>query len=213
MIGAGTNEYEPYPTEMANYFYSLLFCDIPENFWGWVESPAKPVFDPTFSERAIRAIAEDKDGESRIRALAYRRLRLEGCAVPQRLLLGVVVETPLPRGLDTLAAYADGRIRYIHGSGKEVAVEKDVASMRGPRKALLSGAQDVVDELTPLQELRAPPPKAPNVRVTSVASDGLYVGEANLEELTRDPLGGPILRATSDLMTAVIEYAKANAPR
>jgi len=49
--------------------------------------------------------------------------------------------------------------------------------------------------------------------VTSIVSDGLYVGEANLEELTRDPLGGPILRATGDLLTAVVDYAKANTPR
>ncbi|MBI3437543.1 MAG: hypothetical protein HY054_02610 [Proteobacteria bacterium] len=213
MTGVGTSEYEPYPTEMANHFYSLLFCDIPQNFWAWAEGPAQPIFATSFNEKAVRALAEDKNGESRIRALAYRRLRLEGCAVPQRLLLGVVVETPLPRGLDALAAYVDGRVRYLHGSGKEVAVEHDVVAMRGPRQALLRGAQDVVDELTPLQELRWPPPKAPNVRVTSVVSDGLYVGEANMGELTQDPLGGPILRATSDLMTAVIDYAKAKAPR
>jgi hypothetical protein len=138
-------------------------------------------------------------------------MKREKCAVPQRILLGVVVETPLPRGLDTLAAFVDGRIRYIHGSGKQIVIEKDVPSTRSPRKALFAAAQDVVDELMPLTEVRSPPPKPPNVRVTSVASDGLYVGEANLEQLTADPLGGPILRATSDLLTAVVDYAKANA--
>src|SRR5689334_14655517 len=127
MTGVGTSEYEPYPTEMANHFYSLLFCDIPHNLWAWEEGPAKPIFAPTFNEKAIRALADDKNGGSRIRALAYRLLRLEGCAVPERLVLGVVVETPWPRGLDALAAYTDGRVRYLHGSGKEVAVEHDVA--------------------------------------------------------------------------------------
>jgi len=67
--------------------------------------------------------------------------------------------------------------------------------------------------LTPITEIRSPPPPAGNVRITSVVSDGLYVGEANLEALTRDPLGGPILRAASDLMNAVLEYAKASKRR
>lgn len=205
--------YEPYSDQYANDVYSHLFCDVPENFMAWAEGPTLPVFSPDFNERAVRAIADDKTEESRVRALAYNRLRKERCAVPPRVLLGVVVETPLPRGLDAIAVYVDGRIRYIHGSGKQVAIEKDVESMRPPRKALLGAAQDIVDELSPLAELRSPPPKTPNVRVTSIVSDGLYVGEANSEELTRDPLGGPILRATSDLLSAVIDYAKANTPR
>ncbi|MFZ2031767.1 MAG: hypothetical protein WAU68_15760 [Vitreimonas sp.] len=212
MIGEPRSDFEPYPDGVANRFYSLLFCDLPINYLAWAEGSASWIFNPQFNERAVRAIAEDKNAESRVRALAYRRLKREKCAVQPRILLGVVVETPLPRGLDTLGTYADGRIRYIHGSGKQIVIEKDVPSTREPRKALLSAAQDVVDELAPLAEARSPPPKAPNVRVTSIVSDGLYVGEANLQQLTADPLGGPILRATSDLLTAVVDYARANAP-
>ena len=205
--------YEPYSDQYANDVYCHLFCDVPENFVAWAEGPALPVFALQFNEKAVRAIAEDKNVESRVRALAYNRLKKERCAVPPRILLGVVVETPLPRGLDAMAVYIDGRVRYIHGSGRQVVIEKDAESMRAPRKALLSAAQDIVDELSPLSELRSPPPKAPNVRVTSVVSDGLYVGEANSDELAQDPLGGPILRATSDLLNAVIDHAKANAQR
>lgn len=86
-------------------------------------------------------------------------------------------------------------------------------TLRAPRQALLSAAQDVVDELEPIAEIRSPPPPSGNVRITSVVSDGLYVGEANLEALTRDPLGGPILRAASDLMNAVLDYSKTNKRR
>ncbi len=202
-------EYQPYADEASNYVYSVVFCDVPERFFGWEEHQA--VFTAAFNEKAVRAVADDKNAESWIRAMAYRQLQQHRCAVPQRMLLGVVVETPLPRGLDTLTAYVDGRIRYIHGSGKQIIIEKDVPSTRDARRTLLRAAQDIVDELRPLSEPRSPPPKAPNVRVTAIASDGLYVGEANLEQLTSDPLGGPILRATSDLLTAVIDYAKVNA--
>jgi len=202
-------DYKPYADEGSNYVYTSVFCDVPDQFAGTEEVQA--LFTPVFNERAVRAIADNKNEESWIRALAYRRLQQQRCAVPQRILLGVVVEAPLPRGLDTLTAYVDGRIRYIHGSGKQIIIEKDVPSTRASRKALLNAAQDIVDELRPLTEPRSPPPRAPNVRVTSIVSDGLYVGEANLEQLTSDPLGGPILRATSELLTAVIDYAKANA--
>jgi hypothetical protein len=151
--------------------------------------------------------------ESRIRALAYSRLRAENRSVPQKIMLGVVVETPLPRGLDVLATYIDGRVRYINGSGRRATIERDAPSLRGPREALLRATQDVVDELQPIEGVRSPPPKLGNVRITGVASDGLYVGEADLAALTQDPLGGPILRAASDLLAAVLDYAKANKKR
>jgi len=208
-----SNDYQPYPDVRSNRFYNLLFCDIPGGYTAWSKGPLRPLFDSAFDEKAVRSLADDKNNESRMRALAYSRLKAEHCAIPPRILLGVIVETPLPRGLDTLATYTDGRIRYINGTGRRATIEKDVPSLRAPRQALLSAAQEVVDELTPIEDIRSPPPQAGNVRITSVVSDGLYVGEANLEALTRDPLGGPVLRATSDLMNAVLEYSKANKPR
>ena len=208
-----SGDYQPYPEDISNRFYNLLFCDIPGGYTAWSKGALRPLFARVFDEKAVRAIADDKNNESRMRALAYSRLKSERCSVPQRILFGVIVETPLPRGLDTLATYTDGRIRYINGSGRRATIEKDVPVLRAPRQALLSAAQDVVDELTPITEIRSPPPPAGNVRITSVVSDGLYVGEANLEALTRDPLGGPILRAASDLMNAVLEYAKASKRR
>ncbi len=207
------NEYWPYRDNASNRVYNRLFCDMPQAYPDWNKPPLGALFDFTFDEKAIRAIADDKNNESRIRALAYWRLGGQRCAVPPRILLGVVVETPLPRGLDVLATYVDGRVRYINGSGRRATIERDLPSLREPRQALLRAAQDVVDELSPSTEVRSPPPKDGNVRITSIVSDGHYVGEANLEALTRDPLGGPILRAASDLMNAVLEYAKTNKRR
>lgn len=201
--------YQPYGDEGSNYLYSALFCDMPEQFADSQE--VAPLFTQPFNEKAVRALAEDNNAESWIRAFAFGKLRQQRRPVPQRILLGVVVEAPLPRGLDTLAAYIDGRVRYVHGSGTHVIIEKDLPSTREPRGTLLHAAQDIVDELTPLLEPRSPPPAQPNVRVTAIASDGLYVGEANLEQLTSDPIGGPILRATSALIEAVVAHARANA--
>lgn len=201
--------YQPYADERSNHIYNLNFCDALESFFAWNTGSLSPLFEASFDERKVRAIAEDKTIESRIRALAFSRLRENRLSVPQKLLLGVVVETPLPRGLDVMAAYADGRIRYINGAGRRATIEKDAPELRPIRQALLGATQDVVDELQPNSAPRSPPPALGNMRITGVASDGLYVGEANLEALTQDPLGGPIVRATAELSTAVLQYSKA----
>jgi hypothetical protein len=208
-----TTEFEPYPERRSNRFYNLLFCDIPGAYLSWSKGAIQPLFARNFDEKAVRSIAEDRQAESRMRALAYGRLRTEGRAVPEGVVLGVIVETPLPRGLDTLATYIDGRVRYINGTGARATIERDLPSLRRSRAALFKAAQDVVDEMQPSPDLRAPPPKLGNVRITSLASDGNYVGEANLEALTSDPLGGPILRATTELLEAVLEYSKTNKRR
>src|SRR5262249_9055037 len=109
--------YNPYSEEQTNKIYNLLFADDPNLFDRWSEeqgSAFAPIFDPQFNERAVRAVADDERAESRLRVLAFNRLRAERKQVPAKKLLGVVIEAPLARGLDTLAAYPDGRLRYIN---------------------------------------------------------------------------------------------------
>jgi hypothetical protein len=102
----------PYAQPEVNKIYNLLFCDDIALF-----KPAKVeadwqqmLFDEKPDTGALLALAEDEGNESRVRALAYRRLRELGQRVPARKLLGTVIEVPLDNGLDVLAAYADGRV-------------------------------------------------------------------------------------------------------
>jgi hypothetical protein len=62
---------------------------------------------------ALRKIAEDQANEGRVRALAYNRLRAAGEKVAPKKLLGVIIEVPLQQGLDVLAAFSEGGIRYL----------------------------------------------------------------------------------------------------
>ena len=62
-------------------------------------------------------IAVDPDIESRVRMLAFNRLRAMGLPTPAKQLLGTIIEFPQRGGLDTLAAFADGRVRYINQTG------------------------------------------------------------------------------------------------
>lgn len=55
----------------------------------------------------------------------------------------MVLEVHLKGGLDTLAAYADGSIRYINYSGSLVVSERADAEIRGLIDTLLRAGQDV----------------------------------------------------------------------
>jgi hypothetical protein len=200
----------PYRDANVNQIYNLMFCDTPELYGAWNVGDAVSVFAQPLNERAVRAIADDNAAESRMRALAFNRLKGEGRAVPKGTLLGVVVEAALDRGLDTLAAYADGRVRYINASEKMILLEQDPPSLRDAREDLLSASAEVLDELAPAELPRPNAPKKGDVRLSFIVSDGLYVGQAEMNALAQDYLGGPILKAANRLLDATIAFASEN---
>ena len=134
--------YSPYDSEAANTIYNLLFCDNPASF------KAKPGEKPSYWQaalnsapadvEALRALASDATQEGRIRFLAFSRLRELGNAVQPKILLGVIVEVPLSEGLDALAAFSEGGIRYVNQSGKLVVMKASQVSYRWSSACLLS---------------------------------------------------------------------------
>jgi len=203
----------PYGNDAANFMYNLLFCD-DTALWarGATDNPGTPVamiLSDTPDAARIDAIANDATLESRERALAFNWLRQHGHTVPRRLLLGTIVEVPLERGLDTLAAFGDGRVRYINQTGGMSIFEGVVAAIQPAVRALLTVSQAVVDKIGPWDKPRLPAPKAGNVRLTFLVSDGLYFGEGKFADLSRDGLGGPVIAAAGKLLTQVVEMATA----
>lgn len=73
--------------------------------------------------KALKNISEDEINEGRVRAIAYNRLRVSGQKVPSKKVLGVIVEVPQTQGLDVLAAFSEGGVRYLNQSGKVVIFE------------------------------------------------------------------------------------------
>jgi hypothetical protein len=208
---AGAAEfYKPYAEPHINFLYNLLFCDdialfknesTAESHGLW---PTLLADEPDF--QALMAIAENEHEESRIRILAYHRLRAEGQPVPPKILLGVVVEVPLPQGLDVLAAFADGRVRYLNQSGRAAIFEEGGApQVEALAKELIGVSQPVVNQIGPWDQQRLPPPRQGNVRMTFLVSDGLYFGEGPFETLQKDALGGPVLAKASQLLQLVVE--------
>lgn len=199
--------YSPYASEAANAIYNLLFCDNSAAF------KAKPSERPThwqavlFSApadvEALRALASDATQEGRIRFLAFSRLRELDNAVQPKILLGVIVEVPLVGGLDALATFSEGGIRYVNQSGKLVVIE-GVASFLPMVKRLFAVAEPVVAQIGPWDKPRLSPPKQGNVRLTFLVSDGLYFGEGPMSAMQREAMAGPIIQQATELLQAVV---------
>ena len=198
----------PYDKESVNFMYNLLFCDEPSLFNKSGDgSPAywEETLFVSPNEKNVRALAENTNEESRVRALAYNWLRKNKKTLTKGILLGVIVEVPLEGGLDTLAAYSDGRVRYINQTGKLTVVELGGSvSIEKLAKELVEVSTPVVQKLGPWEKDRLPSPAAGNIRLTFLVSDGLYFGEGPLNIMQGEPMAAPIIRKAIELLQAVV---------
>lgn len=199
--------YSPYAGEAPNFIYNLLFCDDPDSFKAKPGEPSTPwqeaIFSEPFNISSIEAVASDLSQEGRVRYLAFSRLRELGQHVPPKILLAVIVEVSLDSGLDTLAAFSEGGVRYVNHSGKLVVIEGN-ASILSTVKDLFTSAQPVVARLGPWESLRLAPPKKGNVRLTFLVSDGLYLGEGPMSQMQGDAMAGPIIYRSTKLLQEVV---------
>jgi hypothetical protein len=198
--------YAPYANEATNTIYNLLFCDTPSAFKPRPGEVPEPWKDAMFKEpadvAAIQALASDVSQEGRIRSLAYNRLRQLGRPVPAKTLLGVIVEVPLTGGLDVLAAFSEGGVRYINHTGKLVFFEA-VPSLQPLVRKLFDASEPVVARQGPWNKARLSPPMPGNVRLTFLVSDGLYFGEGPMSAMQQEPMAGPIIQRATELLQAV----------
>jgi len=203
--------HQPYKGGATNFLYNLIFCDDLALFRPEDSKPLSGalavLFSPTPRMEDIERIAKDENQESRIRILAFNFLRLHKVAVPSRQLLGVVIEVPLEGGLDTLAVFADGRMRYINQSEKIAIFEATPPTMDIPSQKLMQASAVALARIGPWDKPRLPPPVEGNVRLTFLVSDGLYFGEGPFSAIQRDPIGGPVLLAASELLAKIVDTA------
>jgi len=200
--------HRPYDRPDIDLIYNLLFCDDPDLFQSSGSKPTGSLAavlakDTPTSE--LERIAGSGGEESRLRVLAYNRLRAGGTPVPRRQLLGAVVEVPLPEGLDVLAAFVDGTMRYMNHTGKLAVVESATKEMAARGKQLLKAADAAIGRIGPWEKPRLPPPRPGNVRLTFLVSDGLYFGEGPEDAIAGDPIGGPVLAAAGQLLMAIVD--------
>ncbi len=200
--------HNPYGSEETNFMYNLLFCDKPGLFRDSEGSSYTDWHKALFVDQdpsRINAIAASEKTESRIRLLAYNWLKKNNKTVPKANLMGVVVEVPLENGLDTLAAYSDGRVRYINQTGKITIVEEGYPKLNSLAIELVTLASPTLLQIGPWEKERLAPPEAGNIRLTFLASDGLYYGEGPFQALQQDPLAGPVIIKAVELLQSVVD--------
>lgn len=183
-----------YPDRARNEMYNLLFADDVD------------ALKPATADADLVTVAADDEAESRVRVVAFRRLKAEGKRPRgEAPLLGVVVEIALDEGLDTLAVYADGRIRYINHAGGMSMVE-DGTPLRAQVDGLLLASQSVVGKIGPWQGDRLPPPPTGQARLTFLVGGDIYFGQAPFEALASDPMAGPVLNTATALLSALVAF-------
>jgi hypothetical protein len=208
---AATELYKPYSESHVNFLYNLLFCDDIGLFKNEKNISGEGLWPTLLAEKpdlkALQKIAEDEGNEGRVRAIAFNRLRASGHKVSTKKLLGVIVEVPQKGGLDVLAAFAEGGVRYLNQSGTVAVFEGDGHPVEKLAKELVAVSQPVVNQIGPWDKKRLPPPKLGNVRMTFLVSDGLYFCEGPFDALQKDPMGGPVLAKAAQLLQCSVDSA------
>ncbi len=200
----------PYAQPAVNALYNRLFCDRPADF----APPAgsKPtawqaaLFGDPVNSHAVSRWADEAKAESRVRLLACAVLQAAGQMPATRELLGVIVEVPLEDGLDVLAAYRDGSVRYINHTGK-VEILEALPATRADVGRLFEAAAEVVSRIGAWDKPRLPAPRLGNIRLSFLVSDGLYFGEGPMQHMQRDGLAGPVIQHATALLQLAVGLA------
>lgn len=203
---------KPYKNQVTNFAYNLLFCDTPALF---IQNKAlKPemalyrvLHAKPADSAAVRKIA-DGDRDSCTRMLAYDWLRAHKQPVPAKVLLGTVIEIGSPDSLDAVAVYADGNVRYIDELEKLFSYGPNTAGVSPKAQDFLKRSRELLAHLDPWKEQRVVAPPYGIVRITFLASSGLYFGDGELRQMSKDKLGGATVRSAFDLFKAVASVSE-----
>lgn len=200
--------YRPYQNESLDFIYNLIFCDhLPQPTADDGGPYFKLLLDPSSTDAAIRALADDEKLESRVRLFAYRKLAERAVPGLGQELLGVVVEIGLPGGLDVLACYQDNTARYINYSGKLIVWEAaDHREVKEFNNELFEHSRHIISQIGPWEEERRSPPAQGMLRISFLVADGLYFGEGPADGMFADGLAGPALHAALDIMQIITSH-------
>lgn len=201
--------FAPYRDPARDAIYHLLFCDDPAAFrasrHGEPVGAWKQLFASPPDVAQLQRIARDPHLESRVRVLAYRLSASAGHPISDKALLGVVIERPMPTGLDVLAVYRDRSVRYLNHSGRMLFWEASDPVIDGLIDRVLEASERATASIGPWDKPRLAPPAGDTTRVTFLVADALYFGQGPSDVIDRDSIGGPVIGAATRLLSALVD--------
>lgn len=194
-----------------------LFGDQPLEKWGATAANGEPwtsfatalklrESDPAGARQALAGVLGQAGLESRHYLQAWDALRAFGGAPTDDQathVYGVVVDVPMSKGTDTLAAYEDGSARYLNFSGAAIIWEHPDRSLQGEIDGLLAATRVLVARIGPWPHARPPLPPG-LLRISVMTPSGLHFGQGPHDAFLKDPLAAPVLNAAGLLMQALI---------
>lgn len=195
----------------TDLFYELLFCD---NILLYQLNATEPdtypwniLFAEDCNPRELQRIIDNPNLETRMKLLAYHKLRTESYLLEHKALLAVIVEVGLDEGVDVLASYKDGSARYINQSGNILIWETTDENSDALTQQLFADSEQVLPMIGPWDQPRRPQPEKGYARISFLVSDGLYFGEAPINVLFNDKLASPALQSATALMQYLTAFA------
>lgn len=198
-----------------------LFGDLPMIHWPGGDANGMP-WDLFRQARDLRDLDQEAKAASLLRQVidtpglearhylqAWHFLRQGGAQPGSPVeLYGMVVEVAMEQGVDLLAVYADGSVRYYNYSGSGIVWDIPDEEIGSKINILLQQGRQIIQQIGPWQGDRPQPPAAGKARLNMLTSHGLYFGEAPQMALFNDPLAGPTMYAMLDMMQTLIRRTK-----
>ncbi|HNG60213.1 MAG TPA: hypothetical protein PKZ52_10340 [Cellvibrionaceae bacterium] len=198
--------FTPYKDTRLDTIYNLQFCDNDT----LLHSEYRPtgilaqLLNAQVSNEILQTLAMNGDEDTRIRLLAFAQLRKNNIAVPQKILLATIVEVGLADGLEMLTVYDDRRVRYISAKGRLAVVESPTPPMELIIQGFLADSQKIINHLNPCDDARHTFPSYGRAKMTFIASDGIYIGEAQFKHMQENPEAAKIIDGALDLLHEII---------
>lgn len=165
------------------------------------------------AKKDLRRVLSMPEPETRVLLVAWSALRGLGERPPAATagrVQGVVCELHNEAGVGTLAAYADGRARWLGGQGAatfwEAAGDKE---MDGLVAGLLKSAEPLVKRSPAVERRPRSEPPRDHFRVSVLTFGGIHVTEVYGPEITDwSHFAGPTLKSSVELLNALSKRAE-----
>jgi len=205
-------------------FTELLFADqsldellasrnrdeLPEDLWKRLAEVAGCLRRNELGQAVELLLAIAANPTTATRVLLWSWTTLRGLGVQPKSaeadeIKGTVIEVPMDKGADVLAAYADGTARYVNHSGKVVIWDLPDAQIGSLIRTVLVESRNLVTgEATALNQQRGDNA----VRVTVLTLSGNRFAEVAMGSLRTSPINR-VLTVGAELMGSLIKRTEA----